>query len=161
MDGMKTRYGLPVWLLGTAILLFTSMVPYTANAQLVQNVHRFFKSGKHLFTLDYSEGVNNGFAYEGVGFTTYIAPQASNSAPLYRCYKGSTNDHFASVDPNCEGATNEGSYGYLSTVPGFGLTPLMRFYYPAGRDHLQTKIFSEVGLNPNWSFEGVLGYVPM
>jgi hypothetical protein len=159
---MKLRNGLPAGLLSAALLLFTTMAPYTADAQVaLQDVHRFVKNGvKHLFTLSYSEGPSAGFSYEGVGFTTYVSALDSDMAPIYRCYNAGHFDHFASTDANCEGYTSEGSYGYVSTVPRAGFTALYRFYNGKRRDHLQTKNYAEVGSNSEWRFESILGYVP-
>lgn len=162
MDGTKIRYGFPAWVLGSAILLVATLAPYTADAQVtLQNVHRFVKNGvKHLFTLDYAEGGNAGFSYEGVGFTAYVSALDANMHLLYRCYNLGHFDHFVSTDANCEGYIGEGSYGYVSTVPRVGFTALYRFYNGKRRDHLQTKNYAEVGSNSEWTFESILGYVP-
>ena len=101
MAGMKMWNGFTVWLWSSAILLLAMMVPYTAGAQsALHDVHRFHKSGKHLFTLDYSEGINAGFSYEGVGFTVYVGALDTDMTLLYRCYRASHQDHFASTDAN-------------------------------------------------------------
>ena len=65
-------------------------------------LHRFFNSnvgngvgGPHLFTTDFSEGSNAGFAYENiVGYVyTYQAP---NTQPVYRGFNSSSGDFFYS-----------------------------------------------------------------
>ena len=156
------RNGFRAWLLCSAVLLWSTLVPYTADAQsALQDVHRFHKNGKHLFTLNYSEGIGAGFTYEGVGFTVYVSALDSNMTVLYRCYRSSHHDHFASTDANCEGFTNEGAYGYVSTVPRAGFTPLYRFFHPSLHDHLQTKNYAEVGGVGSWRFDFILGYVPI
>ena len=97
---------------------------------------------------------------EGVGFTAYVSAPDANTTALYRCYNAGHYDHFASTDANCEGHTNEGAYGYISSIPRAGFTALYRFYNGKRRDHLATKNYGEVGTNTEWSFESILGYVP-
>lgn len=123
-----------------------------------QLVYRFYwhQQKDHLLTLSYSEG--DAFAeYEGIGFRTFTAPIDGDMHELYRCWWGSVTNHFVSPDPNCEGLTYEGSYGYVSSIPRTGFVPLYRFYHSGLKNHLSTTNYSE---GAGWSYEGVQGYVP-
>lgn len=122
-------------------------------------VYRFYmpSTGEHFFTLDSSEGTAAGFTSEGIGFNVYSGDWTSGLELLYRCYYNSK--HFISIDPNCEGATAESTYGYIFTGQAANTTPLYRFYLPATGDHLETTNFSE-GAAAGYHLDGILGYVP-
>jgi hypothetical protein len=52
------------------------------------------------------------------GYLYPTQPSSPATVALYRCYTGST--HFASLQSNCEGATNEGLLGYVLGAGGGG-----------------------------------------
>lgn len=157
----------PTQYIGAIAAWCTAFVPLPSTGQScgvaqpsdpnLQNVHRFYRDGDHFLTTSYSEGVYAGYRYEGVAFVAHKSPIDSSMQLLYRCYSGG---HFVSVNANCEGYRNEGSYGYVSTVPRSGFTALHRFYRRGSRDHLTTTNYDE-GVNARFSYEGVLGYVPL
>jgi hypothetical protein len=123
-----------------------------------QNVYRFFHSSSkdHILTLSYCEGA--AFAtYEGIGFKTLKTQLDADMRELYRCYASAPSDHLVSTDPNCEGLTFEGSYGWVSTIPRTGYVPLYRIYMPNWHNHLATTNAAEGAGLVN---EGILGYVP-
>jgi hypothetical protein len=124
------------------------------------NVHRFYIPSKtdHFLTLNWSEGVSAGGLGENVAFIVYTSPPDADYRLLYRC-RVSSQDHFVSEDPNCEGTVNEGSYGYVSTIPRSGLVPIYRFYKNSQTDHLTTKDYNE-GVSWGAAYEGIQGYVP-
>ena len=122
-------------------------------------VYRFYNGTHHFFTLSYSEGVGAGYGYEGIGFKVFKTQQNTGMYQLYRCLQQSTGDHFISVLSNCEGQNYEGPYGWVSSVSGSGLHALYRFYNQQA-DHLETTNYAE-GANLGWSYEGILGYVPI
>jgi hypothetical protein len=121
----------------------------------LRNVYRFYRGGSRpdrFFTLNYGEAIYGGYTQEGIGFVTYANPIDGSMYPLYRCNSGG---HFVSAHANCEGFSNEGVYGYVSSIPRSGFTALYRFQ--RGYEHLATKNFAE---GAGWNYEGVLGYVP-
>jgi len=133
-----------------------TIVTTTDRAGGIQPIYRF-NNGKHFYTLGFSEGVNAGFASEGISFRAY-ASSASGLYPLYRCYVGA-GDHFVSGASNCEGQTVIGLLGYVYNSAGSGRIALYRYYSSAVGDHLITTNSAEA-VALGYTYEGVLGYVP-
>lgn len=145
---------------------FTLVAPPTAPPGQ-QIAYRFYRRNgpgtvsDHFSTLDFNEGAWVGGlpgTYEGVYFKTHTSQIDGNMVPLYRCY-GYWGDHFALTDPNCDGHTNEGLYGYISNIPRTGYTPLYLFARLNPWDFIETTSWDEVA---NWNQAGyfILGYVP-
>lgn len=125
-----------------------------------RNVYRFFiKNAKdHFLTLSWSEGMASGGTYEGIAFKIFVNPIDANMHPIYRCYWNSKSNHFVSLQTDCEGYTNEGLYGYVSTIPRSGFLAMYRLWIPKSSDHINTTNLAEVvsGIVN----EGIKGYVP-
>jgi len=127
-------------------------------------VYRFRYSAKnaihHFYTQSYSEGAGAGYQLDGTLFRTFPAAGGGLTA-LYRCNSANSqgNDHFLSTASNCEGTSNEGIMGYISTVAGAGLTPLYRFHKASSTDHMLTTDYNE-GTAAGYTFEATIGYVP-
>lgn len=121
----------------------------------LQPIYRFY-NGKHFYTPGFSEGINAGFASEGISFKTFVS-SASGMHALYRCYAGS-GDHFVSTASNCEGQSVIYLLGYVFDGAGAGRTPLYRFYGSIG-EHLITTNYAE-GAAGGYTYEFILGYVP-
>jgi hypothetical protein len=139
----------------------TGAVSYTTLA--TAPVYRFYqpKTGEHFFTLSTYEGINNGFSYEEIAFHVFTT-QGAGTVPLYRCYVTTVRSnlqgkHFTSLDPNCEGYTNESTYGYIFSATQTGLSPLGRYYNPRSGDHLTTLSASEAAA-ASYSADGIEGY---
>jgi hypothetical protein len=160
----------------SAVLLGLSVTCMEAQAQATEvPVYRFsyLLSGNwhHFYTLDYQEGVSNGMNYEGIGWQ--VLTNAPNDAwsLLYRCdaFEYGTDDHFASLDSNCEGYRYEGIFGYIYTGNaanyGWGgkISQLYRFYRAGDNtagDHLITENYNEGPAN-GYAFEFQLGLAPV
>ena len=137
-----------------------------ANAQTVPantNIYEFaFSGGRHFDTLNYQEGINAGFSFQRIAWRS-TEDAGDLTTLLYRCVVPNRGgqDHFVSLDPNCEGQLHEGNYGYAFKAPRAGLVPLYRWYaHPNGfseNDHWITQAGS--GLPPSYGLEGILGYV--
>jgi hypothetical protein len=157
--GSVYSYSCPI-AVGNVDEVVSAMTAYPVPGQAVSTmvpVYRFIKQGHHFLTPSYSEGAGASFVFENTAFHLYPAA-AAGLIPLYRCNRTAYVDHFASSQPNCEGASQEGVYGYASSGPGAGLVPLYRFYKNSLTDHLITVNYSE-GANNGYSYDGILGYV--
>lgn len=130
----------------------------------IRNVYRFYyrtASGNvsdHFSIMNYDEGWYWQGEYENVLFRVLLSPIDSNMRALYKCY-GSWGDHFADISASCGGHTNQGVYGYISTIPRAGYVPLYRFVRLNPWDFIETTNWDEV---VNWQQGGytTLGYVP-
>jgi hypothetical protein len=121
-------------------------------------VHRFFGFGHHFLTLNYSEGMNAGYRYEGVAFSVLTQP-SWGTVPLFRCLVPANSDHFVSRDAGCEGAQyrNEGIYGYvMEDANSQAITAVYRCYRDG--DHLDTTNPQECNA-ARYRVEGIQGYV--
>lgn len=123
-------------------------------------VYRLYHStsGQHFYSLSSSEGTSDGFVLEGQAFKVLATTASSGSYPLYRCYM-TTGQHFVSTSSGCEGATVEGTYGYLYSTYVLNSVPLYRFVKQSNTDRLATTDLSE-GYAAGYIYEGILGYVP-
>lgn len=65
--------------------------------------------------------------------------------------------HFISIDANCEGAKNEGAYGFLYNTQQPNTVALKRYYNPSTQDHMVVAGGTSLG---GYSLEGILGYAP-
>lgn len=142
------------------LLASTPNVPTPAPEK--QNANRFYKSatGEHFITLNYNEGINAGFKFEGIAFQSYVSSgNLSNVVGIYRCYHTTFGKHFVSTDINCEGSKQEGSMGFIFTNQVTGSVPLYRYQNSAIHDSLTTKFYNE-GVSSGYTFEKILGYVP-
>lgn len=110
----------------------------------------------HFQTLDFNEGISNGYDYE-FSVNLLVNEIPGKTVPLYRCLSGS---HFVSSDPACEGATVESLLGYAYTSTSAqpaGTTPLYRFRSTSGDHYINS---SSKPPSNSWSSEGLLGYTP-
>lgn len=125
-----------------------------------RNVYRFFidNAKDHFLTLSWSEGTNSGGTYEGIAFKVFVNPIDADMQPIYRCYWYAKSDHFVSTQSDCEGLTNEGTYGYISTIPRSNFMALYRLWIPNWSDHISTTNLGEVVSGV--VNEGIKGYVP-
>lgn len=126
-------------------------------------IDRFYmpSTGEHFFTASLAEGINAGFAPEGIGFRVFASSAGiANTVPIYRCYGTTSHKHFISTAANCEGQSVEGSYGNVYATPTSGATALYRFAHPTNGDRLETTNFSE-GSAAGYTLELTLGYVPV
>lgn len=126
-----------------------------------KDIHRFYmqRTGEHFYTDSLEEGINAGYAHEGIGFIVSTEQYSGNQHQLYRCYQTSAGKHFVSTDSKCEGHTTEGSYGYVGSYPSSGGRPIYRLFNNEIGDHLITLDPNE-GLQYGYQMEGILGYEP-
>ena len=122
-------------------------------------VYRSYKkaTGEHFYSLDQNEGPAAGYHLEGIGF--YVLPnQAPGRHMLYRCIQGAV--HVVSKDPNCNGGSSEGPYGYVLDNQSDDSEPLYRYLSGVNGDHLATTDPSGEDIAPNrYVLETTLGYV--
>jgi hypothetical protein len=138
---------------------FYFSAPQKLQSALSIPIYRFYKreTGEHFYTAATAEGLDGGYAYEGIGFYVLAEP-VGGAVPIYRCYTGSL--HFISRAADCEGnGRPEGVYGYLYASPEMGAVPLKRFYCPSNGDHLETTAPSAEAV-AGCEFEGDMGYAP-
>jgi hypothetical protein len=108
---------------------------------------------------------NNRYFFEKIAMMIYENPRGTSRAPLYRCYWASKEDHFISLDKNCESTTtdtykNEGLYGYIEKSEGaYGRRALVRCYHTVKRDH-STAFATQECLDRGYLAEGIVGWVP-
>ena len=130
----------------------------------VRNVYRFYfrtPSGNvsdHFSILDFNAGYGWNGTYEDRLFHVLVNPIDGDMTPLYACF-GSWGDHFADTDASCGGHTNQGTFGYISTIARPGYIPLYRFVRLNPWDFIETTDWNEV-VNWDQGGYGVLGYVP-
>jgi hypothetical protein len=128
-------------------------------------LYQFFNGREQQFVTDnHSEGVNAGWRYEGIAWTSFNG--AGRAHLLYRCLipSGGGTHHFVSVDPGCEGQRTEGNYGYAATDNQPGLYPLYRYFANSNIEghaaHLITRVPpSTIPSDSGYVLEGILGYV--
>lgn len=128
-----------------------------------QSAYRFYdsKESRHFVTLNYNEGINAGFKYEGIAFKSFVtAGNIINAVSIYRCYSVTYNRHFVSTQTNCGGSKVEGSMGFIYSHQVPGSVPLYRYVHPIGNDYLVTTVYNE-GVSVGYKFETILGYVPV
>ena len=145
-------------------IIFSWVVSSFGQTQVVQPpdqiaiYHYLQKStGEHFYTADSSEAIQNGFAFQGVGFMLFTQPRAG-TIPLYRCFQPGRS-HSVSLDPICGGATVEGIYGYLYEKANPNSVPLFRFQSSGKGFSIATQEESE-GFAAGMKFDQTLGYVP-
>jgi YD repeat-containing protein len=122
-------------------------------------VFRFHGGSQHFYTTSYIEGQRAGLVSDGAQFN--LSPTGgSGLVALYRCYASANNDHFLSGQSDCEGQGVEGIIGYAYLAAGPNLVALYRFNKASIYDHLITVNYQE-GIGNGYSYEGILGYVPI
>lgn len=126
-------------------------------------MYRLYNSEKHdhLYAHTSSEGTQSGYNLEGIAFYLASAP-ATGQVVLYRCRTPSTGNHLLSTDAGCEGATGEGSMGYIATKQLAGTVPLYRLFRSAYQVTFYTTSWPEADYAATWygySHQGVTGYV--
>jgi phosphatidylserine/phosphatidylglycerophosphate/cardiolipin synthase-like enzyme len=92
---------------------------------------------------------------EGAAFHIWSSPLPANDLPLYRCRYDAAK-HFLSNDAGCEGRTNEGQLGHVSSAPLPGAIPIVRCF--KNGDHLTTTNAAECTSN-GFTVEVAQGYV--
>ncbi len=154
------------WFFSCAGILFALWIDFAVAGQnnlLTPDqvaVYRYLqaRTGEHFFTASSEEAHVAGYRFEGVGFMLLSFPQG-DAVPLFRCMI-TGKMHFVSTDSKCEGAANEGTYGYLYSSSASDRAPLYQFYSPRNGDHLATQDIRE-GLIADYQLDGILGYVPI
>jgi hypothetical protein len=129
--------------------------PTPAPPVATRDVYRFNLRGHHFYTISYREGIRAGGQYEGA--FAVLAASLPSTHLIYRCYVPNSNDHFISVNANCEGQNIEGPYGYVYNNQVRRSQPMYRCY--GNGDHLETGDTSECTSN-GYRVEGILGYIP-
>jgi len=148
--------------LHSALSILSTAALLSAGSSFAQDLVPVYQSlsnqGDYMLTLTQFEGSPT---YRDLGLAFFLSDDASefdDYVGLFRCNIPSTNDHFVSTDPNCEGATTEYLYGYASPTPIPGLVPLYRYYNPQTREHyVTTFMLSEVPLG--YYQESIMGFV--
>jgi hypothetical protein len=108
---------------------------------------------------------NNRYFFEKIAMVIYQNPRGTSRTPLYRCYQASKEDHFVSLQQNCESTPsethkNEGLYGYIEKSEGaYGRRALVRCYHAVKRDH-STAFGTQECLDRGYLAEGIVGWVP-
>ncbi|MEA2840912.1 MAG: hypothetical protein QOF41_2242 [Methylobacteriaceae bacterium] len=141
------------------LINFYFAAPQKLHSALSIPIYRFYnrQTGEHFYTVGTAEGLNGGYAYEGIGFYVLAEPMGG-TVPIYRCYNGSM--HFMSRADDCEGNGRlEGLYGHLYASPDEGGLPLKRFFCPSNGDHLET-IAPLAESIADCKLEGDMGYAP-
>ncbi len=139
----------------TATVTISSTATSTTTTNAETPLWRFFNTttGEHFYSGDSTEGAKAGDVPEGIAFLV-LQSQQVGSVALYRCNTGSS--HFMSLDQNCEGFTNESTYGFIYTAQQSNTVPVYRFFSPTSGDHLVTTNYSE---GAGYQYESTLGYV--
>lgn len=96
--------------------------------------------------------VGPGYSFYGTLGYVYMAPQ-SNTHAMYAC--SISNEHFASLDPNCEGQFPLGLFGFLHTSQPSGIPTAPLFRCRAIYDHFLSTASNCEG----WTMEGLMGYI--
>lgn len=135
----------------------------TRAAQAETPMYRFYKAttGEHFYTATFTEGIDQAFKSEGIGFQ-FSPSGGTDLIAIYRCNSGGR--HFISTDANCEGQATEGQYGYIYQTQMPGTVPLWRYgryNIYAGLDRVYTTDSAEAAslVDRGYSSEGAIGYV--
>jgi hypothetical protein len=126
----------------------------------ISAVHRFWKSSlpDHFLTLNFNEGIQNQYTYEGIAFYV-LNSQAPGTVAMYRCYIPGSADHFTSLSSTCEGQQYDSTYGYIydrNLPQPDGTVPVYRCY--GNSDHLTTVNYPECELG-GYVVEHMQGFV--
>lgn len=121
-------------------------------------IYRSNNGNDFLFSLSSVEGPRAGYYPDEARFGT-LAVGTGGTTPLFRCLSnGAVRTHFLSTATNCEGHTNEGSLGNISTTAKAGLVPLVRWVHLKSSIHIVVIPSEKIDLT-GWKQEGTLGYV--
>lgn len=121
-------------------------------------IYRSNNRNDFLFSVSSVEGPKAGYYPDEARFGT-LSVGAGGTTPLFRCLSnGSVRTHFLSTATNCEGHTNEGSLGNISTTSKAGLVPLVRWVHLKSSIHIVVIPNEKIDLT-GWKQEGTLGYV--
>jgi hypothetical protein len=117
-------------------------------------------TGLHFYTTTDSEASCCGFSVETFDdFYLYATAQAG-LVPFYRC-RTATGSHLYTTSSSCEGATLEGTMGFIATSAVCGSVPLYRLDNATSGDHLYTTSMAEVtsAEGGGYTLSGTSGYV--
>lgn len=121
-------------------------------------IYRSNNGNDFLFSLSEVEGPKAGYYPDEARFGT-LSVGTGGTTPLFRCLSTGTNrTHFLSTATNCEGHTNEGSLGNVSTTAKAGLVPLVRWVHLKSSLHIAVVPSEKIDFT-GWKQEGTLGYV--
>jgi hypothetical protein len=127
-------------------------------------IHRLFSQsyGDHLYGQDPDEGAGQGYVLEARDYFYLASARDGGHVPLYRCHTPPTHDHFLSTSASCEGATNVGLLGHISTSPIPGTVPLYRLHRAGTGNTFYTMSAEEAAQAValySYAPKGVTGYV--
>ena len=131
--------------------------PEPPAAPAKREIFQLQKSDKsdYIYSADRNEGASLGYENEGMAFLLFLEQQPGTTG-LNRC--NANGKHFASTSSNCEGATNEGQLGFISTESQNSTKQLFRCRASIGKYFLTTN--SQLCADNNFVNEGSLGFVP-
>ncbi len=117
--------------------------------------------GDHMMSSDQNEAADT-YSYEGLSHQLSSSNLGQMRA-LHRCYRvrgDGNNDHYMSLDSNCEGAGQfEGVLGYVSTIPLSGMSQaIYRCVNTVSGNHFTTTSDNCEGAASH-NVEGLLGYI--
>jgi hypothetical protein len=78
---------------------------------------------------------------------------------IYCCLKTATFDYFVSTDPNCEGATQQASLGYIWGHGSVTLSPVYRCVVSG--DHMISQFPNRDCIPDGYQVEKIIGYMPV
>jgi hypothetical protein len=118
------------------------------------------KSGVHFYTTTDSEASCCGYSVESYDYYYLYASSAPGLVPFYRC-RTSAGTHLYTTDPGCDGATSEGSMGWIATGAVCGSVPLYHLYLATSQDHFYTTSAAEAAAaeSGGYASQGTAGYV--
>ena len=116
-------------------------------------------TGQHFYTTTDSEASCCGYTIEQQYAFYLYAAQQPGLLPFYRCRTAT--GHLYTTDASCDGATLEGTLGYIATSAVCGAVPLYALSDATSGDHLYTTSAAEVTSAEAGGYvsEGIAGYV--
>jgi hypothetical protein len=117
-------------------------------------------NGAHFYTTTDSEASCCGYAVESYGYYYLYSSAQAGLVPFYRC-RTSAGTHLYTTDASCDGATSEGSMGWIATGAVCGSVPLYHLYDATSDDHLYTTSAAEAASAEagGYASQGTAGYV--
>ncbi|GEM_PF-3134615 len=122
-------------------------------------VYRFYNGRNHFYSTNYSEGINNGYSYEGI-----LGYSVAGGTLVRRFYYAAKNDHFytlsnPAVDPNNPFNVNwyfaANMFAAYDPADPTGVR-IYQYFNPSKVDHFYTNNYGELGAGgQGYNYEGV------
>ncbi|MFD2564164.1 hypothetical protein [Aquimarina rubra] len=124
----------------------------SGNNSGVRHIYRFYKDGSHLYTVDYNEGVNAGFNYEGI--LGSVLSNGPTERAITRWHNLANGDRVITTDVRQHPAIlNDIQSIYYYNAYGSLVLAYYNEFLPGTT--VTGQMTSAVG---RWRYEGILGY---